>query len=147
MIKRLLLLPILMLMFSCISCAKEETDSLSIIVDRVSNRLTLATDNKEMKSYSVVTDSETPTGKCKIATKIKDPIHYRQGTLEPSGSPDNVLGSRWMGFDGVGLGYGIIGDYELNIKKGGTSGCISMKDKEIEELYDIVPIGTEVIIK
>lgn len=144
--KKLLLLPILILMFSYVSCVREGTDSLSIIVDRASNRLTLIIDNKEMKSYSVITDSGTPVGNVKIVNKIKDP---KQWTLEDgllqSGDPDNTLGSRWIGFDEPG--YGINGDYELNIKKGETGGCIVMKDKDIEELYDIVPIGTEVIIK
>ena len=63
----------------------------------------------------------------------------------PADSPDNILGSRWMGFDLPG--YGIHGTTEPeSIGKSCTQGCVRMLNSEVEELYDIVPVGTEVTI-
>ncbi|MCK4520156.1 MAG: L,D-transpeptidase, partial [Candidatus Omnitrophica bacterium] len=64
-----------------------------------------------------------------------------------------ILGSRWMGLKGVSEemgeleGYGIHGTTLPNdLGKQITSGCIRMKNEDVEELFDIIPAGAEVII-
>ena len=117
------------------------------MVDKSQNTLTLKTQDEIIKTYIVSTgkDNSTPTGNFKIINKLKNPTWFKTGAVIPSDSPENILGSRWLGFNIKG--YGIHGTTEPdNLGKQVTSGCIRMKNSEVEELYDIVPEGTEVII-
>jgi lipoprotein-anchoring transpeptidase ErfK/SrfK len=100
-----------------------------------------------MKTYTVATGKEnsTPTGSFKIVNKLRNPTWFRTGAVIPPNSPENVLGSRWLGLDIKG--YGIHGSRDINeIGKQVTMGCVRMRNQEIEEVYDIVPVGTEVTI-
>jgi lipoprotein-anchoring transpeptidase ErfK/SrfK len=90
-------------------------------------------------------NGSTPIGAFKIINKLKNPVWYKAGAVVPSGSPENILGSRWMG---ISLpGYGIHGTTEPEtIGKHITAGCIRMEEPHIRELYAVLPIGTEVTI-
>lgn len=58
------------------------------------------------------------------------------------------FGGRWMGLDVKWGKYGIHGTTnESSIGRAASHGCIRMYNKDIRELYDIVPIGTPVIIR
>ena len=119
----------------------------AILVDKSQNILMLKTDNEILKTYTVSTgaDNSTPTGTFKIENKLIDPTWYKAGAVVPSGSPDNILGTRWMGITAVG--YGIHGTTdESTIGQHITAGCVRMRNKEVEELYSIVPVGTEATI-
>lgn len=119
----------------------------SIVVDKSQNILTLKADGEIFKTYRVSTgkNSSTPVGSFKIINKIVDPVWYTQGAVVPPDSPKNILGSRWMGISAPG--YGIHGTTEPeSIGKSVTAGCVRMKNEEVEELYSIVPEGTEVVI-
>ncbi len=120
----------------------------SIAIDRSQNILTLKADGKIFKTYRVSTgkDSSTPTGKFKIITRIIDPPWYPAGgKVIPPGDPKNVLGSRWLGISKPS--YGIHGTIDpQSIGKSVTEGCVRMTNREVEELYSIVPMGTEVVI-
>lgn len=118
-----------------------------ILVDKSQNILTLLGDNDIIKVYRVSTgeNSSTPAGNFKIINKIIDPVWYTQKAIVPAESPDNVLGSRWLGFNLPG--YGIHGTVSPEkIGQQATKGCVRMLNAEVEELYKIVPIGTEVTI-
>ena len=120
----------------------------SIIVDKSQNILTLKSDDTIFKTYRISTgkDSSTPVGKFKITNKIIDPSWYPPtGGVIPPGDPRNVLGSRWMGLSSPS--YGIHGTTNPeSIGKSVTEGCVRMKNSDVEELYSIVPEGTEVEI-
>lgn len=120
----------------------------SIAVDKSQNILTLKADGNVFKTYRVATgkNSSTPVGTFKIITKIIDPPWYPpQGKVIPSGDPKNVLGTRWLGISKPS--YGIHGTIDpASIGKAVTEGCVRMKNAEVEELYSIVPEGTEVVI-
>ncbi|MCX5714227.1 MAG: L,D-transpeptidase [Candidatus Omnitrophica bacterium] len=61
------------------------------------------------------------------------------------GSADNLLGTRWLGIDLPG--YGIHGTVDpSSLGKQVTQGCVRMANSDAEELYSIVPTGTEVTI-
>jgi lipoprotein-anchoring transpeptidase ErfK/SrfK len=63
----------------------------------------------------------------------------------PADSPKNILGSRWLGLSEKS--YGIHGTTEpQSIGRQVTSGCVRMRNSDVEELYQIVPEGTEVVI-
>jgi lipoprotein-anchoring transpeptidase ErfK/SrfK len=119
----------------------------SLVVDKSQNILTLKDSDSVVKTYSVSTgkDFSTPTGTFKIANKIIDPPWYTDGAVIPVGSPRNILGSRWLGLSKQH--YGIHGTIEPeSIGKQVTAGCVRMINADVEELYTIVPEGTEVTI-
>lgn len=118
-----------------------------ILVDKSQNILTLLSDDDVVKVYRVSTGENncTPVGNFKIANKIIDPVWYTEKAVVPAESPENVLGSRWMGFNLPG--YGIHGTVSPEkIGQQATKGCVRMINSEVEELYKIVPMGTEVTI-
>ncbi len=119
----------------------------SIFVDKSENILLLKCGDGIFKTYIVSTgkNNSTPVGTYKIVNKLTNPTWFRSGAVVPPNSPDNVLGTRWMGFDLAG--YGIHGTTEPeNLGKQVTLGCVRMANPEVEELYTIVPSGTEVTI-
>ncbi len=126
---------------------KVNTCKFSIVIDKSQNLLFLKRNDKIFKTYVVATgkNNSTPSGTFKIINKIKNPTWFKTGAVIPPNSPENILGSRWMGLDIKG--YGIHGTNDGNeIGKQVTLGCIRMRKKDVEELFDIVPVGTEVII-
>lgn len=117
----------------------------NIFVDKSQNILILKNGNEVVKVYSVSTGSNnsTPVGNFKITTKLVDPVWFKGGAVVPPESPANVLGTRWMGFDIAG--YGIHGTTEPDkIGQQVTAGCVRMRNEEVEQLYMLIPMGTEV---
>ena len=121
--------------------------SFSIVVDKSQNQLLLAEGERFFKVYPVATgeNGSTPVGTFKIVNKIPNPVWYRQGAVVPPDSPENILGTRWLGLDKEG--YGIHGSVDPNgIGRQVTAGCVRMHNPDVEELFAIVPTGTEVKI-
>lgn len=127
---------------------KIPTYRLHLVVDKADNRLTLKGDEEILKIYTVSTgaDNSTPTGTFKIIDKLKNPTWYKSdGEVIPYGSPEHLLGTRWMGLNVKGRG--IHGTTEPGLLGRQVShGCIRMRNKEVEELFDMLPRGTEVTI-
>jgi len=74
-----------------------------------------------------------------------DPVWFNKGVVVPPDSPANVLGSRWLGFDLPG--YGIHGTIDAaSIGQQVTAGCVRLRNEDIEEIYSLVTIGTEVVV-
>ncbi len=120
---------------------------LSILVDKSQNILILKSEEEVIKTYIVSTgaNNSSPVGTYKIVNKLPNPTWFKAGAVVPADSPENVLGTRWMGFDLPG--YGIHGTVEpQNLGKQVTQGCVRMANPEVEELYTIVPQNTEVTI-
>jgi len=119
----------------------------SIAVDKSQNLSILEQNGKVMRTYHVSTgkNNSTPVGKFKIINKLVNPTWFKAGAVVAPNSPDNVLGQRWMGLSVTG--YGIHGNRDAKaIGTQVTKGCIRMKNKDVKELYDIVTVGTKVII-
>jgi lipoprotein-anchoring transpeptidase ErfK/SrfK len=119
----------------------------SILVDKSQNIMLLKSDEEVIKTYIVSTgkDNCTPVGVFKVVNKLANPTWFKAGAVVPAGSPENVLGTRWMGFDLAG--YGIHGTTEpKELGKQVTQGCVRLGNSDVEELYDIIPTGTEVTI-
>ncbi|OGV38660.1 MAG: hypothetical protein A2020_03815 [Lentisphaerae bacterium GWF2_45_14] len=96
---------------------------------------------------------KTPEGTFYINVKQSDPDWYYQGKKYPYGSKENILGTRWMSLEPKGdtdktlSGYGIHGTWDAScIGKTYGNGCIRMCNDDVNELYSILPRGTEVII-
>lgn len=106
-----------------------------IVIVLSGRKLLLYKHNILYKVYKVAIGkglTPTPKGKYKIIQKA---------VLYPSG----VFGSRWMRFYD---GYGIHGtNAESLIGRPVSHGCIRMHNRDVEQLYRLVPLGTDVIIK
>ena len=88
----------------------------------------------------------TPVGDFKITNKLLNPTWFKKGdnVISPA-DPKNALGTRWLGINVPG--YGIHGTIEpQNLGKQVTEGCVRMSNSDVEELFIIVPTGTEVTI-
>jgi lipoprotein-anchoring transpeptidase ErfK/SrfK len=123
------------------------TAPFNILVDKSQNILILKTDEEIIKTYVVSTGKNncSPVGTFKITSKLVNPTWFKAGAVVPANSPDNILGTRWMGIDKPS--YGIHGTTEpQSLGRQVTQGCVRMSNPEVEELYTIVPIGTEVVI-
>jgi len=119
----------------------------SIFVDKSQNILILKFNDEVVKAYNVSTgkNNSTPIGRYKIINKIIDPPWYKDGREIPPTSPENILGSRWMGLDLSGIGiHGTIQPDEIG--KQITEGCVRMRNKDVEEIFSLLPLETEVTI-
>lgn len=91
-----------------------------------------------------------PPGIYVIHDKMIDPTWYPpDGGVIPPGDPRNALGSRWMGFrqDGRDTSLGIHGTSEPEtIGTDASAGCIRMHNADVEELFMLARVGTEVEI-
>ena len=88
----------------------------------------------------------TPTGYFKITSKEINPpwIDPDDPEYEVPSGPDNPLGYRWMQFSG---NYGIHGTNRPESIGGYVSnGCIRMNERDVEELFDAVEVGTPIEI-
>lgn len=123
------------------------TAPFSVLIDKSQNTLILKSDEEVVKTYIVSTgkNNSTPVGSFKITSKLIDPTWFKAGTVVPAGSPENILGTRWLGFDQPG--YGIHGTTEpQTLGRQVTQGCVRMANSDIEELYAVISMGTEVTI-
>ena len=124
------------------------TARFTVFVDKSQNILALKCDDEIIKTYNVATgaNNSTPVGTFKIGNKLVNPVWYKEGAVVPAGSPENILGTRWLGFEDL-PSYGIHGTTQpQSIGKQSTAGCVRMSNTEVEELYSLLPIGTEVTV-
>jgi len=123
------------------------TGKFSVLVDKSQNVLTLKSNGEVLKTYRVATGREniTPVGTFKIVSKLMNPDWTHDGKVIPFGDPENILGTRWLGFDVPG--YGIHGTTQPEtIGRQATAGCVRMLNSEAEEVFSLLPVGTEVTI-
>jgi lipoprotein-anchoring transpeptidase ErfK/SrfK len=122
-------------------------EPFSIVVDKSQNILLLKSDEEIIKTYIVSTgkNNSTPVGNFEITSKLINPTWFKTGAVIPAESPENILGTRWLGLDRPS--YGIHGTTEpQSLGRQATQGCVRMANQDVEELYTILPIGTEVTI-
>ena len=126
-----------------------------IAVSKSRNDLVVMLNGQFFKRYTVGTGkfARTPVGTFKITDKIPEPPWWRpDGKVVPFGDKENILGTRWMAIaatDGTppAKGYGIHGTWdESSLGQQSSAGCIRMANRDVEELFTYVPLGTKVII-
>ncbi|WP_069649196.1 L,D-transpeptidase [Caloranaerobacter ferrireducens] len=146
--KKLLLIILAVLFFTLnINVYAESVENqYKIVINIPSRKLTLFKDDMIIKEYPVAvgkSKTQTPIGEFKIINKVINPYYAKKNI--PGGSPRNPLGSRWMGFKPH---YGIHGNSDpSSIGTFASGGCVRMYERDIQEIFDIVPIGTPVQIK
>lgn len=111
-------------------------EAMRIVVDKKTHQLAVVSGDQIIRQYSVGLGGErTPEGKFKITEKV----------VNPNGRSDGTFGSRGMTLSHTL--YAIHGTNEPDsIGKDESLGCIRMKKEDVEELFDLVPMGTEVWI-
>ncbi len=123
---------------------------------RLSQRqVTLLQGETVIKTYPIAVGRagwETPTGRYTVQQMLKDPAWVnplKPGIVIPGGDPENPLGRYWIGFWSDGKNW--IGFHGTpNPRSVGTAashGCIRMYNQDIEELFTLVSLGTQVIVK
>lgn len=99
---------------------------------------------------------DTPTGRFQVTEKIVDPDWVQFDWKDPSKvirrvppGPDNPLGVRWIGFTSAyGWGIGFHGTPQPELLGHAVShGCVRMRNADVVKLYDLVSIGTPVIVE
>ena len=109
---------------------------LEIIVDKANYRLALVSGNVILRNYEVELGGDlTPEGEFTITEKVKN----------PNGRSDGEFGSRGMTLsDSL---YAIHGTNEPDsIGLDESNGCVRMLQDDLEELFDMTPLGTKVTI-
>src|SRR2546425_5619313 len=125
--------------------SSERSESVAvrrIVVSIPDHKLALIVGNRVVKTYAVAVGakvSPTPAGDFKIAQRIPQPTYYAPGKIVPPGE-GNPLGTRWLGLGQ--RGYGIHGTNEpRSIGRNVSHGCIRMRNRDIEELFEMVRAG------
>jgi len=108
----------------------------SISVNTGARTLTVLKNGSVFKTYPVAIgkpSTPTPKGTFKIKNKAVNP-----------GGP---FGARWMGITAPGGSYGIHGtNNPSSIGKAVSDGCIRMYNKDILEIFPLIPVGATVRI-
>jgi len=127
------------------------TQPATVRVDMLQHGLTVWLGDTLVAAYRVGLGKEkrTPAGTFTILVKQERPAWFFDGRTIPYGDPENVLGTRWMGFDDQpgATGLGIHGTAAPeSIGRDESMGCVRMRNEEVEELFDLLPRGTQVTI-
>lgn len=132
---------VLMLPDNSVSCLtkddkEKQNKRMLIIIDVATRKLTLYENDKVVKEYPVAvgkSSTPTPLGEWKVAQKC---INWGNG-----------FGTRWMGLNVPWGIFGIHGtDKPYSIGSYASHGCIRMFNRQVEELYPLVPWGCMVRI-
>lgn len=116
--------------------------------------LVLDRPGKEQRRWQVATGSwahPTPQGKFKIVEKVYHPTWLppksdwaKDAKPIPPG-PGNPLGTRWLGFDWGGVGiHGTTAPWSIGTAA--SHGCLRMVTYQVEDLFELVEVGTPVLV-
>jgi len=130
-----------------------------IKVSKSKYKLYLYDDDQLFKVYKVGIgiQNRTPVGSFIISVKQKNPDWHdrKTGITYKYGTVNNVLGTRWMtllpiagtGTDTGLTGYGIHGTKDpTSVGKKSSKGCMRMINDDVNELFKIIPLKTQVTI-
>lgn len=126
-----------------------------LTLDRANFTLRLWQNLKNTKTYTVAVGQEgleTPEGVYEIEAMEENPTWYvpdsdwagsLAGTVVPPG-PSNPIKARWMAiFEGAGI-HGT--EETSSLGTAASHGCVRMAIPDVEELYDLVEVGTPIYI-
>jgi lipoprotein-anchoring transpeptidase ErfK/SrfK len=131
-------------LFAAATARAEEAagDRRRIVVSIPDQKLVLIEDEAILRVYDIAVgkpSTPSPEGQFRIVNRIADPTWYGPRKIVPPGK-SNPLGTRWMGLSV--RGYGIHGTNAPNsIGKRASHGCIRMRNRDVEELFELVPVG------
>lgn len=131
----------------------DNTQPVHLLLRLSERRVHVYRGSTEEASYPVAIGRpgwETPTGNFSVFSEVVDPgwTHPLTGEVMPPG-PDNPLGERWIAFwtDGTN----VIGFHGTptrdSVGKAASHGCVRMYNEDVKKLYDMVSIGTPVVVE
>jgi lipoprotein-anchoring transpeptidase ErfK/SrfK len=116
-----------------------------IVISLADRRLVLLQGDHVLKAYEIAVgkpSTPTPEGRFQVINRIPHPIWCAGGRAVRPGKA-NPLGTRWIGLSKKG--YGIHGTNEPDsIGKAVSHGCIRMRNRDVEELFELVETGVPV---
>lgn len=125
-----------------------------VVIRRGSNRLTLYDGTRLRRIFGVATGQRaypTPLGRFQVIVKWRNPWWYppdapwAKGAKPIPPGPGNPLGTRWMGISSPGVGIHGTND-ESSIGYSVSHGCIRMRIRDAEWLFNNIDVGTTVYI-
>jgi lipoprotein-anchoring transpeptidase ErfK/SrfK len=115
------------------------------VVSIPDRKLILLEEDRVVKIYDTAVGAPrtpSPAGSYKIVQALPDPTWYTKGRVVPPGK-SNPLGPRWLGLNVKG--YGIHGtNNPASIGRNASHGCIRMRNRDVEELFEMVSVGDRV---
>ena len=116
-----------------------------LIVSIADRQLAVVENDRTIQVFAVAVGAvgtPSPVGTFTIVNRLEHPTYYRPGKIVPPG-PRNPLGTRWMGLSMKG--YGIHGtDRPQSIGQAKSSGCIRLRNADVERLFELVRTGDQV---
>ncbi|OAB32856.1 L,D-transpeptidase [Paenibacillus glacialis] len=111
-------------------------EPIEVIVDTKNHRLAVVSGNIMLRNYKVgLGGAKTPEDEFVISDKV----------VNPNGSANGEFGSRGMQLSDSR--YAIHGtDEPESIGRDESNGCVRMLKEDVEELFDLIPMGTKVRI-
>ncbi|ENQ3105138.1 L,D-transpeptidase [Bacillus cereus] len=132
--------------FLCVPITFAEKADHLLLINLTTNQLSFFKDGNYVRTFPITTGKKhtpTPEGSFCIINKYKNKEYHRKKI--PGGAHNNPLGTRWMGLNKNE--YAIHGtNREWSIGQRESNGCIRMHDRDIQWLYERIPLQTKVII-
>ncbi|MFQ3616169.1 MAG: L,D-transpeptidase [Cyanobacteriota bacterium] len=130
----------------------EVRSPVSLVVNLSDRRVYVYQDERVKTSFRIAVGRagwETPTGRYEVISMVEHPTwqHPFTGEIVPPGN-GNPLGVRWIGFwtDGKNT-IGFHGTpNEETVGRAASHGCIRMYNDDVITLFEMVQIGTPVIV-
>ncbi len=128
---------------SGMEAGKQAPERRRIVISLADRKLVLFEGEQALRVFDVAVgkrSTPSPTGRFAIINRVPNPTWYGPAGVVPPGK-NNPLGSRWMGLSLKG--YGIHGtNVPSSIGKAASHGCIRMRKQDLEELFEMVTVGT-----
>ena len=159
-----LLVLVLGISFSFAAETKNPTRVNRVVVYKKERKLILLSEGKEVRSYQIALggepvgpktrqgDHRTPEGVYKLDSRNPNSQYYKAFHISYPNAKD-LAASRKAGVEpggdimlhGLGKKYGWVG--KAHTAHDWTDGCIAVTNGEMDELWELVPTGTEIEIK
>ena len=126
-----------------------------IHLDLRERRISVIRDGQPLGRWPVAIgdpSTPTPTGLFQVESKLENPQYQSttSGKVHPVTGPSSPLGHRWIGFLQQGPNqFGIHGTpwpHWVKIRAAVSNGCVRMLNADVQKLYELVEVGTPVVI-
>jgi lipoprotein-anchoring transpeptidase ErfK/SrfK len=120
-----------------------------IVISIPDRKLALIENGQVIRIYQTAVGapaSPTPAGTYTIAQRVPNPTWYGPAGQVVGPGKGNPVGTRWMGLSRKG--YGIHGTNQpQSIGKRASHGCIRMRNRDVEDLFERVAVGDVVELR
>ena len=124
---------------------EKRADPRRIVISIPDHKLALVEGDRILRVFDVAVgkpSTPSPHGEFRVVSRVVRPTWYGPGKVVGPGK-SNPLGTRWLGLSAAG--YGIHGtNVPQSIGKHASHGCIRMRNRDVEELFEMVPVGITV---